>query len=145
MTVDELPRVSGRHKNRPLACLRREKAMRMIAEGKTYQQVADELGYANRGTVWRLVQKAMREHLQPVAEQSRREIADRLDEMQSAIWDRAMSGEIAALRECRNIIMARIKLFGLDQEDPVPAKPRTVVVDPADLASGRVDVDKAFA
>ncbi len=37
-------------------------AMQLLARGRTYQQVADELGYANRGTVHRIVQQALETH-----------------------------------------------------------------------------------
>jgi len=36
--------------------------MQLLAQGRTYQQVADELGYANRGTVHRIVQQALETH-----------------------------------------------------------------------------------
>lgn len=44
----------GRHRNRALASYRRSRAVEMAAGGSTYQQIADALGYANRGTVHRL-------------------------------------------------------------------------------------------
>lgn len=50
----------GRHRNRVLAARRRVRALQLITEGKTYQQVADELGYANRATVHRLVTQMLR-------------------------------------------------------------------------------------
>ena len=51
-----LPPVTGQHRNRALAAARRARAVELATQGMTYQQIADELGYANRGTVYRLVQ-----------------------------------------------------------------------------------------
>jgi hypothetical protein len=66
--------------------------------------------------------------------------------MQHALWPRAMQGDIPAAREVRNIIWAQIKLFGLDRDDVEPQRPRTVVVGPADLVTGKVSLDQeAFA
>ena len=44
-----LPPVSGRHRNRVLASARKTRAIELKLQGLTYQQVADEMGYANRG------------------------------------------------------------------------------------------------
>ncbi len=33
--------------------------MELATQGHAYQQIADELGYANRGTVHRIVQQAL--------------------------------------------------------------------------------------
>ena len=54
----ELPPVSGRHRNRALASARRTRAIERKQQGLTYQQIADELGDANKGTVYRLIQEA---------------------------------------------------------------------------------------
>lgn len=46
-----IPLVSGRHRNRALATARHARAIQLATGGRTYQEIADELGYANRGTV----------------------------------------------------------------------------------------------
>lgn len=50
-TVPVLPRVSGRHQNHALAAARHARAVQLAAEGRSYQAIADELGYRNKGTV----------------------------------------------------------------------------------------------
>ena len=55
----ELPRVSGRHRNRALAKARAVHAVELAAAGKTYASIADVLGYADRGTVHRIVRKEL--------------------------------------------------------------------------------------
>jgi transposase-like protein len=56
-------RVRGRHRNTALAAWRRTRAVELATQGLTYQQIADELGYANRGTVHRIVQQALESRL----------------------------------------------------------------------------------
>ena len=51
-----------------------------------YQEIADELGYANRGTVYRLVQAALTPELQDDVETHRRLGRDRLDALQVDIF-----------------------------------------------------------
>ena len=57
-----LPTVSGRHRNRALAAARQVRAVELATEGATYQAIADELGYANRGTVHHIVHQALARH-----------------------------------------------------------------------------------
>ena len=84
-----LPPVQGRHQNKALAAARRARAIELIAEGRTYQQVADELGYANKGTVYRLVHQALaRETSEAVQELQQVEVA-RLDALQASMRNEA--------------------------------------------------------
>ncbi len=53
-----LPRVSGRHRDRALASARKCRAIQLKLQGLTYQQIADELGYTSRGTVYKIVKTA---------------------------------------------------------------------------------------
>jgi len=94
-----LPRVQGRHRNRALAGRRRVRALQLVSEGRTYQQVADELGYANKGTVHHLVQQELGAQLvESVAELRQTEVA-RLNALQVVLWDRAMSGDLQAAKD----------------------------------------------
>ena len=54
-----IPLVTGRHRNRTLATARQARAIQLATEGRTYQEIADELGYANRGTVHHIVHDAL--------------------------------------------------------------------------------------
>jgi len=49
-TLERCTPPMSRHRNRALAAWRRNEAVRLVTVGKTYQQAADELGSANRGT-----------------------------------------------------------------------------------------------
>jgi len=134
-----LPRVQGRHRNRALAGRRRVRALQLVSEGRTYQQVADELGYANKGTVHHLVQQELGVQLvESVAELRQTEVA-RLDALQAVLWDRAMSGELSAAKVIAGIIMARCRVYGLLSTTRPAVKrasdncgPRTLVISPTD-------------
>ncbi len=119
---------------------RAARAIRLVTEGKTYQQVADVLGYSNRGTVHRLVRTALeRETVDSVGELRRLE-GDRLDALLRSIWDQAMTGDLAAVRTAAGIVMARVKLFGLDgQEVQLTTTGRTVVLLPEERAALGLD------
>jgi len=70
VSVDALPRVEGRHRNRALAAARRARAIQLRAQGWTYEQIANELGYANRGTVCHIVNDALAARLGTVGSPS---------------------------------------------------------------------------
>jgi len=133
-----LPRVQGRHRNRALAGRRRVRALQLVSEGRTYQ-VADELGYANKGTVHHLVQQELGAQLvESVAELRQTEVA-RLNALQVVLWDRAMSGDLPAAKVIVGIIMARCRVLGLLSTTSPEAKrassscgPRTLVISPTD-------------
>ena len=129
-----LPLVSGRHRNRALAAARHACAVQLATEGRTYQEIADELGYANRGTVHHIVYQALaRDRKDAVEDHQQLELA-RLDALQAALWDQAMAGDVEAAREVRAVITARCRLLGLDETTRWRAAwvPRTVVLSAED-------------
>lgn len=113
-------------------------AMRLKSEGRTYQQIADELGYFDRGHAWRGVQRAMKAVLREPAEELIAVEAARLDELYVQALDilerehvmvshgkivvDTATGEpllddgprLAALRELRQIRESYRKLHGLN-------------------------------
>ncbi len=126
------PRTVARHRNRALAASRKNQAVRLAADGRTYQQIADELGYANRGTVHRLVRQALEAEQVDSVERLRQVEVDRLDALQTGLWDAAMAGDVEAAGTCLRIVLARIKVLGLAEPTGGGAgrcqQPQTVIV-----------------
>lgn len=89
----------------------------MAAGGATYQQIADELGYVNRGTVHRIVREALEAQQAENVGLLREVEVRRLDALQVSLWDAAMAGDIDAVHACLKIILARIKVLGLAEPD----------------------------
>jgi hypothetical protein len=132
--VAELPKVTGQHRNRALAAARRARAVDLRTAGLTYDEIATELGYASRGTVYRIVAEALRAQTAEAVGELRSLEVERLDSLQLAVWQRAMDGDVASVREAARCIMARCRLLGLDGPRFLgfeATKPRTVVVPPA--------------
>src|SRR4051794_5281134 len=103
----------GRHRNTALAAWRRTRAVELATRGHTYQQIADELGYANRGTVHRIVQQALESRLTEGVEQLREVELARLDALQAGLWEAAMGGDASAVNACVNIVRTRSRILGL--------------------------------
>jgi hypothetical protein len=123
----------GQHRNRALAAARRAKAVELRTAGLTYDQIAVELGYANRGTIYRVVAEALKAQTAEAIAKLRSLEVERLDHVQLAMWQRAMDGNVPSATAVVRCIMARCRLLGLDgpsllgREDP---RPRTLVVPP---------------
>ena len=113
MSIAALPRVSGRHRNKALAAARRTRVVELRCQGWTYEAIAEELGYASRGTVFTVVHTALAAQEADETENLRALETERLDRLQGALWDRAMAGDVGAIREGRRIVEARIRLLDL--------------------------------
>ena len=99
----------------------------------TYEGIAAELGYANRGTVYRVVSEALKKQTVEAVEQLRSLEVERLDTLQHAVWQRAMNGDVPSAIAAARFIMARCRLLGLDGPSVFgveAAMPRTLVVPP---------------
>ena len=110
----ELPRVNGRHRDRALAAARRTKAVQLKTAGLTYEEVARELGYTSKGTAFNVVAKALREQTAEAVADLRDLENARLDALQHALWDAAMTGDIKAVAAIVQIVQARVHLNGLE-------------------------------
>ena len=126
-----LPPVHGQHRNRALAAARRARVVELRTTGLTYDQIATELGYANRGTVYHVVSEALKAQTAEAVNELRSMEIERLDNLQLAVWQRAMDGDVPSAIAVVRVIMARCRLLGLDgtglprADDPLP---RTLVV-----------------
>ena len=124
-----LPRVSGRHRDQALASARKCRAIQLKLQGLTYQQIADELGYTSRGTVYKIIKTAQAAQLTGAVEEHLDIEVSRLNALQAAVWPAAMSGDLQALVVAARIIDARCRLLGLIG----PATKRTACQQPQTL------------
>jgi len=129
----EIPLVNGQHRNRALAAARRVRAVELRTAGKTYDHIATELGYANRGTVYHVVSDALETQTVEAVDRLRCMEVERLDMLQLAVWQKAMTGDVPSAIAAIRCIMARCRLLGLDGvkvAEVDQGEPRTLVVPP---------------
>jgi transposase-like protein len=113
-----LPRVSGRHRNKALASARKKRAIELRTQGLTYQAIADEMGYANAGSVYTIIKAAQRTELATAVREHRESELARLDALQVALWPKAMAGQVDAIKTCLQLITERCRLLGLHEDSP---------------------------
>lgn len=94
--------------------------------------MATELGYTSRGTASNVVAKALKEQTAEAVGGLRGLENARLDALQVALWDAAMTGDVQAVSAILRIVAARVRLNGLeparDGFGATPSTPRTAVV-----------------
>lgn len=89
-------------------------AVKMVGSGSSFDQVAEKLGYTNRGAAWRLVQKALRAVVVQGVEEYRELELSRLDALQACYWASASQGDLNAARVVLRVIEQRSRLLGLN-------------------------------
>jgi hypothetical protein len=99
---------------------RNAEALRLRRQGKSYWQIAEELGITHHEvsqiTVTHLKEAADMVSQAKKTEQLQLEI-ERLDEMQAAIYPAALAGDVNAARTVLSYIDKRAKLMGLETLD----------------------------
>lgn len=109
--------------------LRRQKeALQLRMAGATYREIAEQQ-QRNVADVHKDVQKAMRDIPKEEADALRKQERDRLDKLQFALWDSAISGDVHASQQVLKIIDRRAKLLGLDAPQQVEVSASDVDLD----------------
>lgn len=129
--------------------------------GATFDQIARQVGWSNRGQAKKSYDRALEATGGPETDrvQARVEEVDRLDRLLTAVWPKAMKGELDAVREARQITRLRVHLLGLaiaptpilasadgDDEDtelPVTGTDGGQVIPPSRLEQRRRELDDA--
>jgi hypothetical protein len=116
-----------------LATWRRTKAIELALAGYSYDDIAIEVGYANRGTAWHVVMDAPRRETTEAVEHYREVELARLDSLQAAHWRAATSGsDMKAAELCLRVISQRTKLLGMEAAQPETGRAgRTIVINGA--------------
>ncbi len=93
---------------------KQRKALRLRNLGISYDQIADELGYASRSGSWKAVKTALdRSFVEPAREQRLLQ-SERLDMMVTRCLQAVLSGDLDQVRNVLAIEKRRADLWGLD-------------------------------
>ena len=96
------------------AAEKRARALELRKAGATYDQIAQQVGYAERGSAYRAVQTALQAITQEPAQEVRQLEVERLDAMLLGLWPAARKGKEGAVDRVLRIMERRAKLLGLD-------------------------------
>jgi hypothetical protein len=122
-------------RDKALAERRKALAVELRLGGMEYAEIARELGYSNKGTVWKVVQRALRDRTVERVDEYRETELARLDALQASCWDRAMAGDVPSANAVLKVMQHRARLLGLDRHEVPGSTPRCVVLSPDELAA----------
>lgn len=109
-----------------------EEAYKMRLASKTYQQIADELGYASAWDVAHAIQARMKSEATRLTQDDRESILamelDRMDALRAAHWEAAMLGDLKSGELILKITDRVIKMVGLDSIDTAAQTHAVLVV-----------------
>lgn len=104
----------SRRQDAALAHWRQARAVELAISGHDYDTIAREVGYSNRGTAHRTVQKALRQRTVEGVDQLREVEVQRLDALLKAHWEQAIDGDVVAANVVLRVIDQRVRLLGLE-------------------------------
>jgi hypothetical protein len=95
-------------------------ALDMRLAGASYDEIARQLGYADRSGAWRAVEGELRE----LRHEKAREVISlelaRLDLLMASAWTDALAGDRHALAAVLRIMERRARYLGLDNPSELP-------------------------
>jgi hypothetical protein len=115
---------------------KRARAVELLIDGLSYDEIARQVGFTHRGSAHRAVSRALAEREHDAVDTLRRVELNRLDRLQAAVWSQATGGEVAAIDLILKIIEQRMRLFGLHREPERPSAPLLVADPPAEGNAG---------
>ena len=113
--------------SKAVAAVKRAKVVEAVANGATYEQAAQQAGYATRSGAYKAFWRALGDRQADSVDQHRTLEVQRLDALQAAMWDKPLAGDIKALNAVLRIIEQRSRLLGLDKLEAEPAGSGSVV------------------
>jgi transposase len=95
--------------------LRERKAVDLVLSGASYEQVAEQCGYTNKGTAWHAVHRLLAREDAEGAEQLRNVQGAQIERLLQANWQYALAGDLKAGQFCLQLLARQARLFGLDK------------------------------
>lgn len=103
---------------RATAAEKAKQALELRRAGWGYQEIADEVGFSNKGTAYKVVQKALAE----IPRESAKALLDleleRLDDLFSGLYEAARNGDNFSVDRALKIMDQRARLLGLYEQKP---------------------------
>ena len=95
---------------------KRRKALELRKAGASFESIAQELGFANKGGAYKAVMSALDNTVREPVNEVRKLELERLDRLFLAVWPPALKGDGKSLDRCLQIIRQRSSLEGLNLE-----------------------------
>ena len=101
------------------AAEKRAQAVALRRQGKTFEEIATEVGYANKSSAFRAVDQALKAAVREQAVELIQLETERLDAMLAALWPKIEGGDARSIDTALRLSERRAKLLGLDAAQQV--------------------------
>lgn len=101
---------------RALTAERRRKAIALRLAGAQYEQIAEQLGYADRGSAAKDIQRCLEQNIKEGssdAETLRELNRLRMERLMVVAWQQAMNGDQKAMETTRRLIESMNRMYGI--------------------------------
>ena len=131
----------GRHRDPALASYRRTRALELRAQGLGNPEIAEAVGYSNKGTAHKVIAQALEAREAQDVELLRHLHHDRLESLFAGLWPQAKQGHVPSIMSVLRLMEQQMRLLGLggaqrkkSPQDAWPScvGPATVVIHPDD-------------
>ena len=124
------------------AVRKQQHALELRMAGRTWQEIADNLGYANHSGALLAVKAALQSTLQPPADHFRALTLERLTKVLQVHWPLMLQADAVATRLCLQVIGDIRQLMGLDSPskmehtgaDGAPIRHEVLTLDVGEIA-----------
>ncbi|MCC6446809.1 MAG: hypothetical protein IT210_25580 [Armatimonadetes bacterium] len=89
-------------------------ALNLRKQGHTFEQIAEQVGYADRSGAHKAVMRALQRLTNEPAAEARALELLRLDALLLALWPQAEKGDLKAIQSVLNLMARRARYLGLD-------------------------------
>lgn len=105
----------GKHRKLPSKeQLDRENTVfKLRAAGMNWTMIGEQVGYADHTGAIAAYRRAMQRYQEPARDEARTAEIDRIDRLQMAAWQKAMKGDLDAIRTVLKCIDARCRIMGI--------------------------------
>ena len=93
---------------------RERKALELRKAGATFDQIAEQCGYADKSGAFYAIKRALSDIVPPAVEELRTLDSERLDRLLLAVWKQALDGDLKAVDRALRILDQRARLLGLN-------------------------------
>lgn len=100
---------------------RERQAVELHLAGASYDAIAEQVGYRDRGGAYKAVRRALERAVISSVDEQRESAVARCDRMLRALWPKALGGDPDAEKACHRWETRRAKLLGLDAPTQVRA------------------------
>jgi len=93
---------------------RERKALELRKAGATFDQIAEQCGYADKSGAFYAIKRALSDIVPPAVEELRTLDSERLDRLLLSVWKQALDGDLKAVDRALRILDQRARLLGLN-------------------------------